>query len=190
MAGFSQKSQNLHNIKLLFDLLYFYYTYSHLKRIIRRFRHILFPFHIAVTVNTMEGLPEDIAKIKQHYPLEKCRKHLELIHLLFNHGKEKKVGSAVCLFKLLERGYLAAMMGFVLTGDHRNYKKQFKNDALNFAKAAIKFVKILPKECVDEASLKRIIEDLELPLCYPGYSKDTTSQINNPNAQKIYVNTL
>ena len=143
-----------------------------------------------MTVNTMEGLPEDIAKIKQHYPLEKCRKHLELIHLLFNHGKEKKVGSAICLFELLQKGYRSAMMGFVLTGDHRNYKKQFKNDALNFAKAAIKFVKILPKECVDEASLKRIIEDLELPLCYPSYSKDTSSQINNPNAQKIYVNTL
>ena len=75
------------------------------------------------------------------------------------------------------------------TWSPQNYKKQFKNDALNFAQAAIKFVKILPKECVDEASLKRIIKDLELPLCYPSYSKDTSSQINNPNAQKIYVNT-
>ena len=75
-----------------------------------------------MTVNTMEGLPEDTAKIKQHYPLEKCRKHLELIHLLFNHGKEKKVGSAVCLFKLLGGFQLTDLIIIELKDHMTGYK--------------------------------------------------------------------
>ena len=116
----------------------------------------------------MEGRPEDIAKIKRIFPLEKCRKHLKIIHLLYKHGIEKKAG-APCMYDLLESGYRSAMVGFLLSGDHRNYKKQYRNEALNFAKTALKFEKILTKEFVDPAKLKRTIEELEKPLIQVSY---------------------
>ena len=110
----------------------------------------------------MEGRPEDIAKIKRIFPLEKCRKHLKIIHLLYKHGIEKKA-QAPCMYDLLESGYRSAMVGFLLSEipDDYDKKKQYRDEALKFAKAALKFEKILPKEFVDPAKLKRNIEKLE-----------------------------
>ena len=107
----------------------------------------------------MEGRPEDIANIKRIFPLEKCRKHLKIIHLLYKHGIEKKA-QAPCMYDLLESGYRSAMVGFLLTGDYSN-KKQYRDEALKFAKTALKFEKILPKEFVDPAKLKNNLEKLE-----------------------------
>ena len=67
------------------------------------------------------------------------------------------------IFCTLESGYRSAMVGFLLSeipGDY-DKKKQYRDDALKFAKAALKFEKILPKEFVDPAKLKRNIEKLE-----------------------------
>lgn len=105
------------------------------------------------TTITMEGRPEDIANIKRIFPLEKCRKHLK------KHGIEKKA-QAPCMYDLLESGYRSAMVGFLLTCDYSN-KKQYRDEALKFAKTALKFEKILPKEFVDPAKLKKNIEKLE-----------------------------
>ena len=84
----------------------------------------------------MEGRPEDIANIKRIFPLEKCRKHLKIIHLLYKHGIEKKA-QAPCMYDLLESGYRSAMVGFLLTGDYSN-KKQYRDEALKFAKTALR----------------------------------------------------
>ena len=46
----------------------------------------------------------DFPFIHRVYPIEKCKKHLEIIHLLFNHGKEKKaqlVLSGKCWLRIL-----------------------------------------------------------------------------------------
>ena len=53
----------------------------------------------------MEGRPEDIAKIKRIFPLEKCRKHLKIIRQLYKHGIEKKA-QAPCMYDLLGGKYL------------------------------------------------------------------------------------
>ena len=119
-----------------------------------------------ITITTMEARPEDIMNIKRFFSIEKCRNYLKIIHLLFNHGREKKA-QAPWLFKILARGYRCAMIGFLLTDDHRNYKKKYRDEALNFAKTALKFEKLLPKEIVDPERWKSIVEDLERPLCYP-----------------------
>ena len=116
----------------------------------------------------MEARREDIVKIRQIFPEKKCREHLKIIHRLFNHGRDKKA-QAPLLYDLLQSGYRSAMVGFLLSGDHRNYKKQYRNEALNFVKTALKFEKILPKEFVDPAKLKRIIEELEKPLIQVSY---------------------
>ena len=107
----------------------------------------------------MEGRPEDISNIKRIFPPEKCRKPLKLIHLLYKHGIEKKA-QAPCMYGLLESGYRSAMVGFLLTGDYSN-KKQYRDEALKFARTALKFEKTLPKEFVDPAKLKKNIEKLE-----------------------------
>ena len=121
-----------------------------------------------VSITTMEGRREDIVKIRRIFPEKKCRKHLKIVHQLFNHGRDKKA-QAHLLYNLLESGYRSAMVGFLLSGDHRNYKKQYRNEALNFAKTALKFEKILTKEFVDPAKLKRTIEELEKPLIQVSY---------------------
>ena len=67
------------------------------------------------------------------------------------------------IFRTLESGYRSAMVGFLLSeipGDY-DKKKQYRDDALKFAKAALKFEMILPKEFVDPAKLKKNIEKLE-----------------------------
>ena len=61
------------------------------------------------------------------------------------------------------------MVGFLLSEIPWDYdkKKQYRDDALKFAKAALKFEKLLPKEIVDPERWKSIIEEFERPLCYP-----------------------
>ena len=117
----------------------------------------------------MEPHPEDLFSINRIYPLKKCRKHLEIIHLLFNHGREKKVDS-ITLSELVRVGFNSAFLGLLLTSDHRSYKKSFRNEALQFSKLYVKFVKILPKQLVDTEKLKNLmelVERLEEPICYP-----------------------
>ena len=60
------------------------------------------------------------------------------------------------------------MVGFLLSEIPWDYdkKKQYRDDALKFAKAALKFEKVLPKEFVDPAKLKKNIEKLTF-LIYP-----------------------
>ena len=115
---------------------------------------------------TMEPNPDDLFNINRIYPLKKCRKHLEIVHLLFNHGREKKVDSFY-LSELIEVGFTSAFLGFLLTSDHRTYKKSFRNEALQFCKIAVKFGKILPKQLMDEEKWKRRVERLEEPIVYP-----------------------
>ena len=119
-----------------------------------------------ITITTMEARPEDIMKIKRIFSRKKCQRYLKIIHLLFNHGRQKKA-QAPWMFDLLVNGYRCAMIGFLLTDNHRNYRKKYRDEALNFAKTALKFEKLLPKEIVDPERLKSIVEDLERPLCYP-----------------------
>ena len=88
----------------------------------------------------------DLSLIHQNYSLEKCKKHLEIIHILFNHGQEKKF-QPVCLHGLLETGYHATVLGYLLT-EHRGEKKKFQQEALSFIKTAEKFEKLLGKEIV------------------------------------------
>ena len=117
-------------------------------------------------LRTMEPHPEDLFNINRIYPLKKCRKHLEIVHLLFNHGREKKVDSFY-LSELVEVGFTSAFLGYLLTSDHRTYKKSFRNEALQFCKIAVKFGKIMPKQLVDEEKWKSRVERLEEPICYP-----------------------
>ena len=117
-------------------------------------------------LRTMEPHPEDLFNINRIYPLKKCRKHLEIVHLLFNHGREKKVDS-LCLSALVDIGFLSASLGLLLTSDHRSYKQSFRNEALQFCKIAVKFGRILPKQLMDEEKWKRRVERLEEPIVYP-----------------------
>ena len=128
-------------------------------------KHSYYEFKFKNT-STMEPHPEDLFNINRIYPLKKCRKHLEIIHLLFKHGREKKA-DPYYLSELVEIGFNSAFLGFLLTSDHRSYKQSFRNEALQFCKISVKFGKLLPKQLVDTEKWKRRVERLEQPICYP-----------------------
>ena len=118
--------------------------------------------------STMEPHPEDYFSINRIYPLKKCRKHLEIVHLLYKHGREKKVDSFY-MSELVFVGFRSAFLGLLLTSDHRSYKKSFRNETLQFGKLSVKFGK-LHKELVDTENLEPLVElvkRLEEPICYP-----------------------
>ena len=88
---------------------------------------------------------------------------------MYNHGKEKKV-QPLCLFTLLKNGYNTTLVGALLCWDHRNRQTQFKKDGVQFAQAAAKYGKILPKE-VEDPSKRKGLEKFRrsIPIRYPSY---------------------
>lgn len=85
------------------------------------------------------------------------RRDLACLKQLYKLGKEKK-SHPECLFKILELGYHAASFGYFLS---RNSKQQelseaFEIEAVNFAKTAEKFGKILGKEYVEPEMWRKI----------------------------------
>ena len=97
---------------------------------------------------------EEFRSIQQKFPFEKCRRHVQIIRLLYKHGREKKA-QPLCLFTLLKNGYNTSRIGSLLCWDHRNRKAQFNKDGVEFAQAAAKFGKILPKEVEDPSKWKK-----------------------------------
>ena len=97
---------------------------------------------------------EEFRTIQQKFPFEKCRRHVQIIRLLYKHGREKKA-QPLCLFTLLKNGYNTSRIGSLLCWDHRNRKAQFNKDGVEFAQAAAKFGKILPKEVEDPSKWKK-----------------------------------
>ena len=112
----------------------------------------------------------ELAFVHQIYPREKIKKHLEIIHIIFNFGKENKIPQPLCLYGLCDAGYYSAMMGYFLT-DHRDEKKRFRDEAMNFAKTAEKFEKLLPIEVVQPEIWKRAQEKLATPIVYLNHGK-------------------
>ena len=112
---------------------------------------------------------EEFRTIQQKFPFEKCRRHVQIIRLLYNHGREKKA-QTLCLFTLLKNGYNTTMVGALLCWDHRNRQTQFKKDGVEFAQAAAKYGKILPKEVEDPSKWKGLEQfRRSIPICYPSY---------------------
>ena len=98
-----------------------------------------------VSENTPIIKTEDyVCYISRIYPIKKCRKDLEIIHL---RRREEKVDSFF-LSELVEVGFKSAFLGFLLTSDHRSYKQSFRNEALLFCKIQVKFGKNLSKQLV------------------------------------------
>ena len=71
---------------------------------------------------------------------------------------------------LVNAGYESSMIAYGLSADHRNYRKRFKDEAMNFAQTAEKFEKLLPKEVTNSNlgfEIWRIAQKrLEKPLVY------------------------
>ena len=51
----------------------------------------------------------------------------------------------LCLFTLLKNGYNTSGIGYLLCWDYQNRKTRFKKNGVEFAEAAAKYGKILPK---------------------------------------------
>ena len=72
-----------------------------------------------------------------YYSLEKCKTEVSLYKKMYNVGKTQKV-QPLFLYNLLDRAFDTASFGYHLYKD-----ADLKMDAVNFAKASEKFVKIL-----------------------------------------------
>ena len=82
---------------------------------------------------------------KKHYPLEICRREIACYKQIYKIAKDKNV-QLISLFKLLERAFGAASLGYQL------YKEDsLKTEGENFAKVAEEFEKILGKGLVNKA---------------------------------------
>ena len=82
----------------------------------------------------------------QYYSLENCRKEVMCWKQLYKVGKDQKV-QPLGLFRMLDQGFYAATTGYQL------YKAtDLKIDAMNFAKTADKFGKILGNDIVTKGN--------------------------------------
>jgi len=92
-----------------------------------------------------------------YYSLENCRKEVICYKKLYNVGKSQNI-QPYSLYLILHRGFLAAAFGYQM------YKADdLKIDAMNFAKTAEKFGKILGNEIVTQGNpnfYKKIYKDL------------------------------
>ena len=91
---------------------------------------------------------KDLPDFKEYYTenSQKAKDYIECAKNLYNYGKDKKV-QPICLYRLLQRGYCISAMIFQLT-EHKYQKMFFEKEAINFAKAAVKFENILGSEFV------------------------------------------
>ena len=91
---------------------------------------------------------KDLPDFKQYYTenSQKAKEYIECTKNLFNYGKDKKV-QPICLYRLLQRGYHTSALIFQLT-EHKYQKMFFEKEAINFAKTAQKFEKLLGSELV------------------------------------------
>ena len=98
---------------------------------------------------------KDLPDFKDYYTenSQKAKDYIECAKNLYNYGKDKKV-QPICLYRLLQRGYCISAMIFQLT-EHKYQKMFFEKEAINFAKAAQKFEKVLGNELVRPEVWKR-----------------------------------
>ena len=117
----------------------------------------------------------EIGQVKghEHYPLEMCRKEISCYKQIYKIAKDKKINSA-SIFRILERAFGAASLGYQL-----HEVDDLKNDAINFARTAEKFGKILGKIRLNRGVpdfWKTLYEALELQM-FTQYSYGAFYQI-------------
>ena len=98
----------------------------------------------------------------QLYPPEKCRLQIGKYKELYKLGKEKKAHN-YCLFAILNRGYQIAALEYQLCYSSQNHQflEEFKNECVNFSKAAEGFCKLIGNEIVMPELWKKRHENFE-----------------------------
>ena len=83
------------------------------------------------------------------YPPEKCRHEIGKYKELYKFGKEKKAHN-LCLYDILKKGYQVAALEYQICYFSQNHQflEEFKNECVNFSKAAEGFGKLLGNEIV------------------------------------------
>jgi len=117
-------------------------------------------------VNSINAIAAGRVDGKKHYPLEICRREISHYKQIYKIAKDKNV-QLISLFKLLERAFGAATLGYQL-----HQVADLKNDAEVFAKAAEKFGEKVGKDLVTRGKpdyWKQKYEKLDLCLKYQPY---------------------
>jgi len=96
------------------------------------------------------------------FPPEKCRKQIECYKKLYKLGKERKA-HRYCLYSSLGLGFEASKFGYDICkySNEHQYLAEFKNECVNFAKAALGFGKLLGDEVAETEEWKKRLEDFE-----------------------------
>ena len=118
-------------------------------------------FCVVAGAQDPKGIYKPIVKFKL-YPPEKCRQEIEGYKKFYKIGKEKRV-PAYILYNILNHGYhcSAYMYQICVFSKKEEFLEEFKNECVNFSKAAEGFVKLLGDEIVDSDLWKKRHEDFE-----------------------------
>jgi len=96
--------------------------------------------------------------------IDNCTKEIARLKQLYTLGKKKKCHPEY-LFKMVEHGYHQASIGYVLSPNAKQ-RETFEKEAVNFAKAAEKFGKILGKEYVEPELWKKFHQNFRTMVNY------------------------
>jgi len=96
-----------------------------------------------------------IQEHKEYYKenSQKCKDYIKTVHRLFKLGREIDA-PPIYLYILVRNGYWAAAEIYNYT-QHRQQRKYFADEAVNFAKTAEKFSSVLGKEVVEPEKWKK-----------------------------------
>jgi len=96
--------------------------------------------------------------------IDNFTKQIAFLKQLYTLGKKKKCHPEY-LFKMVEWGYHQATFGYILSPDTKQ-RETFEKEAVNFAKAAEKFGKILGKEYVEPEFWRKFHQNFRAMLNY------------------------
>merc|ERR1711874_589364 len=112
---------------------------------------------------------DEVAARKSHptmailqYPPEKCRRQIDCYKKLYKFGKEKKVHH-FCLYQILIDGFKSARNEYLICEELKKHEflEEFKKEAVNFAKKAEGFGKLLGEEFVKPEIWKKQHQNFE-----------------------------
>ena len=103
-----------------------------------------------------------------YYSLENCRKEVSCYKQLYKLGRSKNI-QPYFLYSILDKGFSVATFGYQMYKNCPELTKDLKIDAMNFAKAAEKFGKILGIEIVTRGNPNNYKKDYKDMVDKQGY---------------------
>ena len=109
-----------------------------------------------------------VLEATRYYSLENCRKEVSCYKQLYKLGRSKNI-QPYFLYSMLDQGFSVATFGYQMYKNCPELTEDLKMDAMNFAKAAEKFGKILGTEIVTRGNPNHYKKDYKDMVDKQGY---------------------